>query len=40
VGPRNYVLDGSPDLLTGMGTFDGDDIRIFPHAAPFPVALM
>jgi len=27
-----YVLDGSPDPLTGMGAFDGDNVRIFPHA--------
>jgi len=30
---RNYVLDGDPHPQAGMGTFEGDDVGIFPPAA-------
>jgi len=31
VGPRNYVLN-RVQIHTGRGTFEGDDVGIFPHA--------
>jgi len=30
VGPRNYVLDGV-QIPNRWGTFEGDDVEIFPH---------
>ena len=33
VGPRNCVLDGSPDPPMERSTFEGDDVGIFPYAA-------
>ena len=33
MGPGNYVLDGVQVGLMGRGTFEGNDVGIFPPAA-------
>jgi len=40
VGPRNLVLDGGPDALTGRGTFERDIYRpivMYLHMTAFPI---